>query len=144
MDVDSIEDSALNFQSSKTIGTALAKLPGGIDSNFVLEPCSGDDISAACEPAGMLRGTREVARLHCPVSGRGFELSTNAPGMQIYTGGGLEGAPGKDEVVYKSFQNVCLETQTYPDSVHHTNFPPPWLKEGETYKHTMIFRFFTE
>eukprot|EP00892_Ulva_mutabilis_P006498 jgi/Ulvmu1/421/UM001_0428.1 len=144
VDVDTVSDSAMNFWSPKVIGKALAHLPDGMDTHFVLKPCTRDDMSAACEPAGMLADSRVVARLHCPVSGRGFELTSNAPGVQVYTGAFLEGAPGKDGVVYKRFQNVCLETQVFPDSVHHQNFPSPLLGPGDTYRHTMIFRFFTE
>lgn len=144
VDVDSVLNSALDFRSSKAVGEALAELPNGIDNNFVVAPCSREDMSAACEPGGMLGSSRVVAKLYCPESGRGFELSSNAPGVQMYTGAFLDGAPGKDGVVHKRFQNACFETQAFPDAVHHEGFPSPLIKPGETYRHEMCFRFFTQ
>ena len=59
-------------------------------------------------------------------SGRVMELRTDQPGVQLYTGG-----PNA----------FCLETQHYPDSIHHPNFPSTVLKPGETFKSTTLYTY---
>lgn len=145
MDVDTVFNSALDFRSTKALSAALEELPNGLDNNFVVAPCSKNDLSSASEPGGMLGSSRVVATLFCPESGRGFELSSNAPGLQIYTGGFLEGSPGKGvQVVHQRFQGICLETQAFPDAVNHPSFPSPLIEPGKIYRHQMCFRFFNK
>lgn len=144
MDVDTVLGSAMDFRSTKALSTALAELPNGLDNNFVVSPCSRNDLSSASEPGGMLGSSRVVAKLRCPESGRGFELSSNAPGVQIYTAGFLDGSPGKDGVVHQPFQAICLETQAFPDAVHHPSFPSPVVEPGKKYRHQMSFMFLNE
>jgi aldose 1-epimerase len=59
-------------------------------------------------------------------SGRVMELRTDQPGVQLYTGG-----PNA----------FCLETQHYPDSIHHANFPSTVLRPGETFKSTTLYTY---
>ncbi|OMO61060.1 Aldose 1-/Glucose-6-phosphate 1-epimerase [Corchorus capsularis] len=44
---------------------------------------------------------------------------------------------------YNSFdgeRGLCLETQGFPDSVNHPNFPSDQIvNPGQTYKHFMVF-----
>ena len=52
-----------------------------------------------------------------------MEVYTDLPGVQMYTANFLDGVKGKDGAVYEKRSAVCLETQYYPDAVHHDNFP---------------------
>ena len=73
-----------------------------------------------------------------------MEVFTTEPGVQFYTGNFLDGTlKGKGGVVYQKHQAFCLETQHFPDSVHHANFPSIILRPGMTYTQTTIYRFST-
>jgi aldose 1-epimerase len=91
----------------------------------------------------MLPETRIVAELYDAESGRAVTIESNAPGLQVYSGNFLEGVSGKDGVTYHKHQSVCLETQTYPDSVHHSAFPSPFLAPGQNYKHEIVYHLHT-
>jgi len=102
------------------------KLGLGYDHNFVLN--SGGKMAMA-------------AKVVEPASGRVLEVLTDQPGVQFYTGNHLDGtAKGKGHV-YKFRDGFCLETQHFPDSPNHPNFPSTELKPGETFKSTTIYRF---
>jgi aldose 1-epimerase len=67
-----------------------------------------------------------AARVTDTKSGRILELRTTQPGVQLYTGG----------------RNAfCLETQHFPDSIHHTNFPSIVLRPGETFKSETLYTY---
>ena len=106
--------------------------PGGIDHNFLIR---------AWQPDGSLRS---VALLRDPASGRTLEVLSDQPGIQVYTGNFLDGTvKGKQAVAYGKQAAVCLETQKYPDAVHHPDWPSTRLDPGQTYRHTMVHRFGT-
>ncbi|KAF8703326.1 hypothetical protein HU200_032124 [Digitaria exilis] len=87
-------------------------------------------------------GFREVAYLRDPVSGRALELWANQPGVQLYTSNWMSNLKGKGGVVYGQYGAVCLETQGFPDAVHHPNFPSVILRPGgAAYRHDMLFKF---
>ena len=72
------------------------------------------------------------AVLSDPTSGRTMQVITDCPGVQVYTANEL-GVAGKAGVYYTDRSAVCLETQYYPDAVHHPNWPQPIVKAGEKY-----------
>jgi aldose 1-epimerase len=77
-----------------------------------------------------------------PTSGRVLEVATTQPGVQFYTGNFLDGSvTGKHGHVYKRRYGFCLETQHFPDSPNHPDFPSTILKPGETFKSTTVFKF---
>ena len=83
-----------------------------------------------------------AARVHDPLSGRGLEVSTTDPGLQFYSGNFLDGTiHGKKGVPYIIRSGFCLEPQHYPDSPNHPQFPSTVLRPGETYKHSLSYRF---
>ena len=85
---------------------------------------------------------RFAGRLEDPASGRWMELSTDLPGVQIYTGDHLrEKLGGKDGAVYGPRSGVCMEAQFYPDSPNHPQFSSTLLKKGEMAEHWMCWRF---
>ena len=104
--------------------------PGGVDHNYVLR---------GWKPDGTLR---TAAILRDPASGRQMEILTDQPGVQVYTGNYLDGTlTGKEGTVYGKHGGICLETQKYPDSIHHNEWPSTRLDPGQTYRHRMIHRF---
>ena len=100
----------------------------GYDQNFVLSGAEGT--------------LRLAALLQEPTTGRRLEVWTTEPGIQFYTGnflrGDLVGIGGKP---YIFRGGLCLETQHFPDSPNHPEFPSTTLKAGETYTSHTIFRF---
>jgi aldose 1-epimerase len=102
--------------------------PGGYDHNYVLN--SGGKSLAL--------GARAVE----PRSGRVMEMFTTEPGVQLYTGNFLDGKQkGKGGVTYRQHAGFCLETQHFPDAVHHANFPSIILRPGQTYRQTTVYKF---
>lgn len=71
---------------------------------------------------------KRIAELYSPQSGRVLEVLSNHPGLQVYTGSRVA---------------IALESQMYPDSPNHINFPSTTLRPGERYKHTCIYRLST-
>ena len=110
----------MDFRVPKPIGSHIhedydaVKLQGGYDHNF----------EVFTEPAAILSD---------PVSGRTMAVVTDCPGIQLYSGNYLNGEKGKDGVIYCGRSGVCLETQFWPDAVHHPDWPQPVVKAGERY-----------
>jgi aldose 1-epimerase len=125
-------DALMSFQQPNPIGARFPLLgghPGGYDHNYVLRKTQAGALELA-------------ARVYEPQSGRVLELSTSEPGVQLYTGNYLDGSiTGKGRAVYKRHHGFCLETQHFPDSVHHAHFPSVLLSPGETYRQTTVHKF---
>jgi aldose 1-epimerase len=83
-----------------------------------------------------------AARVFEPQSGRVMEISTDQPGIQFYSGNFLDGTiVGSGGQVYGKHWGFCLETQHFPDSPNHPNFPGTILRPGEVYKTRTIHKF---
>lgn len=85
--------------------------------------------------------------MHDPKSGRAMDVLTTAPGMQFYTGNFLDGSgpAGKGGAVYNRHGGFCLETQAFPNAVNMTTtFPTPVIGPQDTYKHDMVYKFYTK
>lgn len=100
-------------------------LGNGYDHNFVLS-----------------RQPRSPMRLAARVTGGGLclECYTTQPGLQLYTANYLDGTPGKGGAAYGPRSAFCLETQAWPDAIHHAAFPSVVLRAGESYHHTTAYR----
>ena len=86
-----------------------------------------------------------AARVREPISGRVLEVYTTEPGIQFYTGNFLDGSiKGKQGHVYQQRSGFCLETQHYPDSPNHSNFPSTILRPGTTFHSTTKYRFLVD
>ena len=82
------------------------------------------------------------AKITEPKSGRTMEVFTNEPGLQFYGGNFLDGTDiGKEGLSYEHRTAFCLETQHYPDSPNHANFPSTLLIPGDTYASICIYKF---
>ncbi|MCE9629582.1 MAG: galactose mutarotase [Planctomycetia bacterium] len=104
--------------------------PRGVDHNYVVR---------GWKPDGILR---TAATLRDPASGRMLELLSDQPGVQVYMGNFLDGTlTGKAGAIYAPNGGICLETQKYPDSIHHADWPSVRLDPGQTATHTMVHRF---
>jgi len=116
------------FTSPHAIGERIAKVEGGYDHNFVLRSGGGTLALAA--------------RVEEPESGRVLEIWTDQPGIQLYTGNFLDGTVvGKGGKAYGKHFAFCLETQHFPDSPNHPNFPSTILEPGQTYRTTTVHKF---
>ena len=76
---------------------------------------------------------RDAAELYSPESGVAMNITTDMPGVQLYTANFLERIPGKRGALMEPHGAVCLETQEFPDAVHHADFPSPVLRAGAAY-----------
>lgn len=99
----------------------------GIDNNWCL--CAGD------APQQL----RHAATLEA--DGRTMECWTTLKGLQVYTGNWIEQNEGKSGTMYDIQHAVCLEAQSWPDSVHHDDFPNVVLLPGEKFDETTEYRF---
>jgi aldose 1-epimerase len=120
-----------DFTAPHAIGERIGQVEGGYDHNFVLR--SGGGALAL------------AARVEEPVSGRGMEIWTDQPAIQLYTGNFLDGTVvGKGGKAYQKHFAFCLETQHFPDSPNHPNFPSTILEPGQTYRTTTVHKFFVK
>ena len=104
----------------------------GYDHNFVLNQ-SGSDRRA---------GLALAARVYEPTSGRVLEIYTTEPGLQFYSGNFLDGTlRGKNGVVYRHRSGFAMETQHFPDSPNHPQFPSTILTPGAEYRSRTLLRF---
>ena len=104
--------------------------PRGVDHAYVLR---------GWKPDGTLR---KAAVLRDPKSGRTLEVLSDQPSVQVYMGNFLDGSlTGKAGAVYGPNAAICLETQKFPDSIHHADWPSVRLDPGQTYRHVMVHRF---
>jgi len=102
---------------------------GGYDQNWVLEP--------AAEAGGL----RWAAELNDPASGRTLTVSTTEPGIQFYSGNFLDGQFAGRGGTAARRSGCCLETQHFPDSPNHPDFPSTVLRPGETMRSVTVFAF---
>jgi aldose 1-epimerase len=82
-----------------------------------------------------------AAEAYDPKSGRKLEVLTTEPGLQFYSGNFLDGAKGKGNKPYPQRAAFCLETQHFPDSPNHPNFPSTVLKPNQVFHSQTVFRF---
>src|SRR5262249_17801990 len=120
----SVKGTPMDFTQPTTIGARIDDsyeqlvLGGGYDHNYVLNSSNGSLALAA--------------RVYEPTTGRVMEVLTTQPGVQFYTGNFLDGSiTGKGGRVYQKRSAFCLETQHFPDSPNHPEFPTTTLKPGE-------------
>ncbi|WP_309120018.1 aldose epimerase family protein [Paenibacillus sp.] len=130
-----VDGTPFDFRKPTLIGPGLAKTDdeqirngGGYDHNFVLNV-------GGAKP-------EKFAEVYEPTTGRVMEAFTTKPGVQFYSGNFLDGSEiGKGGAAYGKRFGLCLETQYFPNSMKHKNFPSPILRPGETYKHTTSYKF---
>ncbi len=129
-----VQDTPFDFRKSTPIGQRInadneqLHRGKGYDHNWVLDATAGK--------------FAEAAEVFDPATGRVLQVWTDQPGIQFYSGNFLDGTvKGKQGKVYGHRSGFCLETQHYPDSPNHANFPTTELKPGQKYHTVTEFRF---
>ena len=124
----SVDDAVFDFREKKNVGDQIKNNPNkGFDTNYVLDK-KAEDLALA-------------AVLSEPESGRSIEVYTMQPGMQLYTGHFIGKVTGKQQKVYDDFSGICLETQHFPDSPNHPEFPSTRLSPKKAYYEKSIWKF---
>jgi len=133
--LENVAGTPFDFRKPAPIGSRIdddneqLKFGKGYDHNFVL--------NRDHKPGLVL-----AARVYDKKSGRELEVLTTQPGVQFYSGNFLDGSiHGKGGVAYGHRFGFCLETQHYPDSPNHANFPSAELKPGQRYHQVTVFKF---
>ncbi len=126
-----VEGTPFDFRTARTIGSRIGspdiqlEYGKGYDHNWALAAHDG--------PAVVLCATG---------SGITMRLFTDAPGLQFYSGNGLDGTrTGKNDHTYEYRSAVVLEPQAFPDSIHHGNFPDVVLAPGAVYAREDVYVF---
>lgn len=128
-EVRSVEGTPFDFREYRCIATAIAEggdalaATGGYDHNFF--PSGTPSASAYCKSTGIK-----------------LEISSDLPGLQLYTSGGLARVRGKT-ATYGPRTAFCLEPQFVPNAVNLSGFDVPVLKAGKKRVHTIVYRFST-
>jgi len=135
----SVEGTPFDFRTATPIGARIN------DKNDQLEKGPGYDHNFVLSRQGP--GLADAAEVFEPTTGRTLKISTTEPAIQFYSGNFLSADPkvaplaGKGGRIYPRRSGFCLETQHYPDSPNHPNFPSTVLRPGETYKTQTVFSF---
>lgn len=124
-----VTDTPFDFTEPREIGERINQLSNGYDNNFVLRNQTGNLTLAA--------------KVLDPESGRILEVYTNEPGIQLYTANWFDGENliGKCGKPHSNHTAFCLETQHYPDSMNHPEFPNVILRPDEKYNSITIWKF---
>jgi len=125
----SVAGTPFDFTEPQKIGGRINQLYKGYDNNFVLRNQTGELALAA--------------KVLDPKSGRILDVYTTEPGIQLYTANWFEGENliGKHGKTHMNHSAFCLETQHFPDSMNHPEFPDVILRPGKEYLSTTIWKF---
>ncbi|MEG0789015.1 MAG: aldose epimerase family protein [Alistipes sp.] len=137
-EIASVEGTPFDFRRPCAIGARIGE-PNeqlqhgrGYDHNWVIDRPNDGSI-------------QQAAVLYEPHSGRCMEVWSDQPALQFYSGNFFDGTTtGKYGRPLAFRESVALETQKYPDSPHHADFPSTVLRPGETYQQTCIYKFYTK
>ena len=129
-----VEGTPMDFRKPILIGERVdndyeqLKFGHGYDHNWILARQSKNDLELA-------------ATVYEPKSGRFLEVFTTEPGIQFYGGNFFDGTEiGKGGKSYERRASLALETQHFPDSPNHADFPSTVLSPGEEYNHTCVYK----
>ncbi|MDF3078382.1 MAG: aldose epimerase [Sphingobacteriaceae bacterium] len=129
-----VANTAFDFRTATAIGARIndndpqLKYATGYDHNYVLNGAPGK-----LNYAATITGIK---------SGISMDIYTDQPGLQFYSGNFFKGQDvGRSGKTYEFRSGFCLETQHFPDSPNHANFPSTILNPGETFKSTSIYKF---
>jgi aldose 1-epimerase len=131
-----VESTPFDFRKATAVGARIGAddaqlhLGHGYDHNWVLDSGGGK--------------FAEAAEVYDPSSGRVLKVWTDQPGIQFYTGnfldGSIKGKGGKPDILHGA---LCLETQHFPDSPNHPDFPTAELKPGQRYHTVTVYSLST-
>ena len=127
-EIQPLAGTALDFRQMRPLSDCLYRpelaATQGLDHFFVLSEGGGPGAVLSEEESGL-----------------SLEVYTDQPGMNVYAGGLLKEVKGKEGALYQQHQGICLETQAFPDPLHHPAFPPSILRPGEVWESETVYRF---
>ena len=130
-----VEGTPFDFREPHAIGERIGaenvqlRNGGGYDHNWVIDRKTPN-------------GIEQAATVWEPASGRTIEVLSDQPGLQVYSGNFFDGKSiGKYGKPQRYRESLALETQKFPDSPNHDNFPSTVLRPGETYTQVCIYKF---
>ena len=127
-----VSGTEFDFRAPRVIGEAIEGeheqlcFTGGYDHNFCINSYDGS--------------LRKIAVAEGDVSGIKMNVYTTLPGVQFYAGNFLKGIEGKNGKPMEKRSGFCLETQFYPDTPHHKDFPDCLYKAGEKYVSETVYQ----
>ncbi|HPF93993.1 MAG TPA: aldose epimerase family protein [Tenuifilaceae bacterium] len=125
------ENTPFDFSEFKYLAQSIQDIAGGLDHCYELS-----NSRSTKSPAAILKHES---------TGRSITVYTTQPGIQIYTGNSLDGSiKGHNNTIYQKHAAVCLETQHFPDTPNHPNFPSTLLKPNEVFNHEVKYVFEVE
>ncbi|MET0997869.1 MAG: aldose epimerase family protein [Marmoricola sp.] len=125
LDPQPVEGTPYDLRDPTRLGSAIAAT-AGLDHNFVLGGASW----------------RTAAVLDSPATRTRMTLSTDQPGLQVYTGGGFDGSRRSTTAQpYRARDGLALEPQRFPDTPNRPDFGSAVLRPGETYSALIEWRF---
>lgn len=128
-----VEGTPFDFRVMKRVGDEIdadniqLKYGQGYDHNYAVDNYDGS--------------VRKAAEVQDPATGRKMEVYTDQPGIQFYAGNCIKPHTGKAGASYGKRSGLCLETQTFPDSIHQTQFQNVVYGPERPYHTTTIYRF---
>lgn len=131
----SVHGTPMDFTTPKRIGQDIdapfeqLKITGGYDHNFCVDGYTGNNDLVP------------VATAWSEKSGRQLDVFSTLPGVQFYAGNYILDETGKLGLHYGRRSGFALETQFYPDSVNHVNFPNEIFGKNTYYDATTKYRF---
>jgi aldose 1-epimerase len=132
--IDPVAGTPMDFTRPTAIGARIREgfpqllIGRGYDHNYVLDR-HGSGLSLA-------------ARVFERSSGRTLTIYTDQPGIQFYSGNFLDGTlVGTSGRMYRQGDGFALETQHFPDSPNHPNFPSTVLRPGQVYQTSTVYQF---
>jgi aldose 1-epimerase len=133
-----VDGTPFDFRRPSRIGARITandpqlRLTNGYNHNYVLD-----------RPRD--RSLFHAAHVREPTAGRTLDVYTTEPGLQFFTANAFDGTLiGKGGRGYGRHFGLCLETQHFPDSPNHPEFPSTVLRPGATYHTVTVFRFGVE
>lgn len=136
-EIRAVAGTPMDFTQPKKIGRDIREdyeqllLTGGYDHNFVIDGWNDDST------------LRHIATVKGPKSGRVMKAYTTLPGVQFYAGNFIDAQQGKGGVTYGNRSGFALETQYFPDTIHHENFPSYVFggENGREYDSVTVYKF---
>ena len=130
----SVERTPMDLRDLLPIGTHIE------DSFSQLVQAKGYDHNYVIN--GNIGELRPAAIAMSDLTGIAMRVESTMPGIHFYTANYVsENHPGKGGCTYGPRHGFCLETQFYPDAIHHESFPSPILEAGKVYNHSTVFSF---
>jgi aldose 1-epimerase len=136
-EIATVANTPFDFRTAHAIGERIGndnpqlQIAGGYDHNFVIR--------------GGGASLMPVAQVLDPATGRTLDVTSTEPGVQLYTGNGLDGSiVGSGGKPYPRYAGFCLETQHFPDAPNQPAFPDTIVRPGRAFRSETRFAFGVE